>query len=91
MMEIRFIQFFLTLSNKNSITLFIDDVYYAMFYVDDECVNVLLTKSFSIACLYFFVHVDDGHWKRIFTQFFLHVYSLHDLFTTSDLYIHVSV
>ena len=51
MMEIRFIEFFLTL-NKNSITLFIVDyVYYAMFYVDDECVNVFLTNSFSLSAI----------------------------------------
>ena len=48
-MEIRFIEFFLTL-NKNSITLsIVDDVYYAMLYVDDECVNVFLTNSFSLS------------------------------------------
>ena len=53
-MEIRFIEFFLTL-NKNSITLSIDDKFYTMVYVNDE------------------------QFKRIFTQFFFHVfYSLHD-------------
>ena len=51
MMEIRFIEFFLTL-NKNSITLsIVYHVYYAMFYVDDECVNVFLTNFFSLCVL----------------------------------------
>ena len=59
MMEIRFIEFFLAL-NKNSITLSIIDevVYYAMFYVDDECVNVFLT-NILFPCVYFFVYVND--------------------------------
>ena len=51
MTEIRFIEFFFTL-NKNSITLsIVDYVYYAMFYVDDECVNVFLTNSFFLCVL----------------------------------------
>ena len=51
-MEIRFIEFFLTFLNKNSTTLsIVDYVYYAMFYVDDECVNVFLNNSFSLCVL----------------------------------------
>ena len=46
-MEIRFIEFSFTL-NKNNITFSIDDVYCAMFYVDDECVNVFLPNFFSM-------------------------------------------
>ena len=59
MMEIRFIEFFLTI-NKNRITLSIIDelVYYAMFYVDDKCVNVFLT-NILFPCVYFFVYVND--------------------------------
>ena len=65
MMEIRFIEFFLTLSKK-SINLSIDDdVYYAIFYVNDECVNIFLTNSFS-SLLHFFVYVDDEYCKNIF-------------------------
>ena len=54
-----------------------------MFYVDNECVNVFLI---NFTCLHFFVYVDDEKCKRIFIQFFLNVYSLHDLSTTSALY-----
>ena len=51
-MEIRFIEFFVTL-NKNSITLSIADyLYYAMFYVDDECVNAFLPNFFSMYTVY---------------------------------------
>ena len=43
---------------KNNFNLSIDNVYYAMFHVDDECINVFLTNSFSMS-IHFFVYVDD--------------------------------
>ena len=79
MMEIRFIEFFLILNKKN-ITLSINHVYYAVFYVDDVCVNVFLPNFFSMCTVYIIyplrlIYISTSlfnvfHPRRLFSRVF---------------------